>query len=182
VARSLFPTIFERHKRREFWGVPIWEPRLEVRQHAWNNLPTIPQRHSLLAKRRVIDTGIKDFQRLFPRKLLNALVSLSVPARAIQGRTPRSIYRYVYPSILMPRVRCPSRSNDESQTASICGLAFGSNPLVRSHSIARCAKQATQLRCMTSAPRLSPTSRNHSRFRRREPEYSSRRVTSRSRI
>jgi hypothetical protein len=182
VARSLFPTIFERHERRVFRGVPIWEPRLEVCQHACNNLPTIPQRHSLLAKRRVIDTGIKDIQRLFPRKLLNALVSLSAPARAIQGRTPRSISRYVYPSILMPCVRCPSRSNAESQTASICDLALGSNPLVRWHSIARRAKQATQLHCMASAPRLSPTSRNHCRFRRRESEYSSRRVTSQSRI
>jgi hypothetical protein len=181
MARALFPTIFERHKRRELRGVPVWEPRFKVRQHPCNNLSTILQRRSLL-ERRVTDAGIEDSQRLLPRKLLNAFVSLSEPTRVVQGRTPRSISRYVYPSILIPRVRRPSRSNDESQIASIRGLEFGSNLLVCSHNTARCAKQATQLRCMTSAPRLSPTSRNCRRCRRRVSEYSSRRVTRWSRI
>ena len=181
MARSALSTIFERHKRRELRGVLVREPRFKVRQHSCNNLPTALQRRSLL-ERQVVDTGIEDFQRLLPRDLLNVLVSLSAPARGIQERTPRNTSRYVYPSILMLRARRPSRSNDESQIASICGFELGSNPLVSSHNTARCARQATQLCCMTSAPRLSPTSRNRRRCRRRVSEYSSRRVTRWSRI
>ena len=57
--------------------------------------------------------------------------------------TPSSTSRYVYPSALIPRVRYPSRSNDESQTLSIRGFEFGSSPWMRPHRSARYARQVT---------------------------------------
>ena len=134
--------------------------------HAAVTISRQPRNDALSSIDRSLMRESKTLKDLF-HESYSTVVSLSSSERVRQRCTPSNTSRYVYPSALTSRVRCPSRSNDESQIPSIRGFEFGSSPLTRSHSSARCAKQATQLLCMISAPCLSPISRNRRWCRRR---------------